>query len=266
MPPRIAGWSSIEGGVIKMLYTSNYMYPLLTDQSLPLAKTFLGNFQLGNGESIILDHASYLKYFGEGVLDVYRYSANKLLNFGSNDQNGDELFGSFREWYDTWANDEQFKMYRHLYFPTDRDYPDWITLVNIVKESYPNSSSLTPGEIWEESYNYYNFSTISFVETYNKISLFNADPTFWVNEYSCEQAMFMYYDTLTQSIDFWTPADLTLSHDIRNIASLIEKKPEEVLAIFAKWLHTTDPLYFNYIGSDGFDWPNDPWHDIGYVY
>lgn len=80
-----------------MLYTSNYMYPLLTDQSLPLAKTFLGNFQLGNGESIILDHASYLKYFGEGVLDVYRYSANKLLNFGSNDQNGDELFGSFRE-------------------------------------------------------------------------------------------------------------------------------------------------------------------------
>lgn len=80
-----------------MLYTSNYMYPLLTDQPLPLAKTFLGNFQLGNGESIALDHASYLKYFGEGVLDVYRYSANKLLNFGSNDQNGDELFGSFRE-------------------------------------------------------------------------------------------------------------------------------------------------------------------------
>lgn len=266
LPPDIAGWSLVEGDVIKTLYTGNYMYPLLKDQTLPLTKTFLGNFQLNNGVSMVLDQASYLRYFGEGTLDIYRYSTNKLLNFGSNDSNVDELFGSFLEWYNTWANDAQFKMYRHLYFPTDRVYPNWVTLVDIIKESYPNPSSLTPSEVWEESYNYYNFSTISFMETYGKISLFNADPAIWIDEYSCEQAMFMYYDTLNQSIEFWKPSDLILNHEIKNIASLIDKKPEEVLAIFTEWLHNTNPLYFNYTGSDGFDWPNDPWHDIGYVY
>jgi hypothetical protein len=41
-PPSIAGWSSIEGNVIKALHTGNYMYPVIVDQSLPLTKTFLG--------------------------------------------------------------------------------------------------------------------------------------------------------------------------------------------------------------------------------
>jgi hypothetical protein len=73
------------------------MYPLLTNQPLPLAKTFLGNFDLDCGASIILDQAAYLKYFGEGVLDVYRFSANKLLIYGSGDSDIDKLFESFLE-------------------------------------------------------------------------------------------------------------------------------------------------------------------------
>ena len=64
----------------------------------------------------------------------------------------------------------------------------------------------------------------------------------------------MYYDLSTGIIGFWTPADLALNQETKDISFLIEKKSEEVLATFARWLHTTDPLYFNYTGSDGFDW------------
>ena len=265
IPPKVAGWSSIEGDVIKSLYTGNYMYPLLTNQPLPLAKTFLGNFDLDYGASIILDQAAYLKYFGEGVLDVYRFSANKLLIYGSGDSDIDKLFESFLEWYGTWSDNEQFKLYRHLYFPTDRDYPNWVTLINIFKESYPHPSTLTPSETWEQSWNYYNFMTVDFTESGSKINLFNADPTLWINTYSCEQAMFMYYDLSTGIIGFWTPENLTLNCEIKNIALLLEKTPQEVLAIFSNWLHGTSPLYFNYVGTEVFDWPNDPWHDISYV-
>ena len=51
---------------------------------------------------------------------------------------------------------------------------------------------------------------------------------------------FIYYGRLTQSIGL-APTDLTLNQEIKDISSLIEKKPEEVLAIFAKWLNTPDP-------------------------
>ena len=99
-------------------------------------------------------------------------------------------------------------MYSHLYFPTDKVHSNSVILVDIVKAPYPNPSFLTPSEIWEENYNYYNFNTISFMETFNKVSLFNTDPALWTNEYSCEQSTFMYYGTLTQIIGFWIPADL----------------------------------------------------------
>lgn len=265
LPPSIAGWSSIEGNLIKSLYTGNYMYPLLVDQALPLAKTFFGNFELSDGNSIVLNQANYLKYFGDGVLDVYRFSSNRLIIAGSDDTYNTKIFESFLEWYNTWADNNNFKLYRHLYFPEDRDYPDWINLVDIYKDSYPNSSTLTPSENWEDARNCYNFNTISFVETASRISLFNADPDLWVNTYSCYQAMFMYYDLSTGTIDFWTPANLTLSYEIKDIALLLDKKPEEVFAIFARWLKNTTPLYFNYVGCEVFDWPNDPWYDIGYV-
>jgi hypothetical protein len=42
-----------------------------------------------------------------------------------------------------------------------------------------------------------------------------------------------------------------------------------VLAIFSTWLSPTDSpdtLYFNFIETESFDWINDPWYNISYVF
>lgn len=269
IPPSISGWSSISQSKINLLYTGNYMYPLLNEQSLPLAKTFLGNFELQNGESIVSSMATYLKYFDEGVLDVYSFSRNKLIIHNSNDPDVNRLYASFLEWYNTWCTADQFKIFRHFYFPIDRDYPTWINLFNLIYESYPHPSTLLPNENWEEARDYSSFSTIDFFESGNKVNLINADPQLWTDIYSLEQAMFRYYDVSTGTIGFWTPTDLVLNHKMEKIAALLEKKPQEVIAIFSNWLENTgtyNPLYFNYIGKESFDWANDPSYDISYVF
>lgn len=202
------------------------------------------------------------------MLDVYSFSCNKLVQSG-NGEDGDRLYASFLEWYNTWCTVEQFKIFRHFYFPLDRDYPTWINLYSLVCESYPHPSTLLPNENWKESFDYSSFSTIDFVETASKINLVNADPQLWIDVYSCEQAMFRYYDVSTGAIGFWTPADLILNYKMEKIATLLEKKPQEVVAIFSNWLKNTGayhPLYFNYINVESFDWANDPSYDISYIF
>jgi hypothetical protein len=73
--------------------------------------------------------------------------------------------------------------------------------------------------------------------------------------------MFRYYQPTTGVIGFWTPADLVLNYEIQRIASLLEKKPEEVLAIFSSWLSPIsppNPLFFNYINTESYDWNQWP--------
>jgi len=53
----------------------------LNNQPLPLGKTFLGSFELSSGESVIADQTAYLRYFGEGVLNAYKFSTNKQVAF-----------------------------------------------------------------------------------------------------------------------------------------------------------------------------------------
>jgi G3E family GTPase len=170
------------------------------------------------------------------------------------------------DWYGTWADEDRFKMYLHLYFPTDRDRPDWVILVDILKESYQNPSSLAAGEIWEDACSYINFNTITFVVDCTRIPLYNADPALWTARYSCEQAMFMYYDLATGDIGVWTPYDLVLDQEVKKIAHLLKKQPEEVLAVFSNWLQKGAPLYFNYVDIDSYDWINEPRYNIEYVY
>jgi len=269
VPPSITGWSSIKEDTIDLLYTGNYMYPVLKDQALPLAKSFLGNFELQNRESIVSDLTTYLKYFDRGVLDVYSVSRNKLLIANSDDVNISRLHTSFIEWYNTWSNVERFKIFKYFYFPIDRDCPTWINLFNLVCESYPHPSTLLSGESWEGACDYFSFSTIDFAETGTRINLVNADPQIWVDAYTWEQAMFKYYDTSNGVIGFWTPADLVLNYKVEKIATLLEKKPQEVIAIFSNWLKNTGywrPVYFNYISTEGFDWASDPQYSIEYVF
>jgi hypothetical protein len=63
--------------------------------------------------------------------------------------------------------------------------------------------------------------------------LCSVNPDVWANLYTPEQAMFRYYEPTTGLIGFWAPADLVLNHEIQHISNLLEKKPEEVLAIFS---------------------------------
>lgn len=257
-PPSILGWSSVKNNTID-LYTGNYLYPLLNNQPLPLGKTFLGSFELSSGESVIADQTAYLRYFGEGVLNAYKFSTNKQVAFSEDLR--DSLSDAFLEWYGSWANLDNFKLYRHFYFPIDREYPDWVTILQIVKEAYPHPSSVQLGENWEDSCETLAFTSIDFIESSGKVALYMVNPEIWSSMYTEEQAIFRYYDIEKGTIHFWTPRDLILDHEIRVIAGLINKKPEEVLAVFSNWLSGTGPynnLYFNYVGESSFDWINDP--------
>lgn len=87
------------------------------------------------------------------------------------------------------------------------------------------------GENWEDTCVSSSFTTIDFVESVDRIMLYNVDYAIWGDLYSPEQAMFRYYETSTGLIGFWTPEDLILSHEVKRIAIMLEKKPEEILAI-----------------------------------
>lgn len=73
------------------------MYPLIKDQVLPLGKTFFGSFDLKDNTSVIINQSSYLKYLGEGTLDVFRFSANKEIWLRGDLINN--LSRPFQEWY-----------------------------------------------------------------------------------------------------------------------------------------------------------------------
>ncbi|MBS4163023.1 hypothetical protein PRO82_000308 [Candidatus Protochlamydia amoebophila] len=45
--------------------------------------------------------------------------------------------------------------------------------------------------------------------------------------------MFRYYDLLSEEVGFWTPKDLILDREINRVSALLDKKPEETLAIFS---------------------------------
>jgi hypothetical protein len=180
----------------------------------------------------------------------------------------DNLSAPFFEWYRSWSSLDQFKIFRHFYFPLDRDTPSWINLFQITKASFPHSSMLLDREDWSSLCESLTFSTIDFMEKENKLSLCSVDHTIWSNIYTPEQAMFRYYETTTGLIGFWTPADLLLNYEIQRISALLEKKPEEVLAIFSTWLSPTsspNTLFFNFIETESFDWIEDPWYSISYV-
>lgn len=244
------------------------MYPFLKDCALPLNKTFLGHFNSTIGQPLVLDLPLYKKCFAAGTLDIYEVPCNKNIFLPSSDL-ADNLSAPFFEWYSSWSNLDQFKIFRHFYFPLDRDTPSWVNLFQITKSSFPHSSMLLDREDWTSLCDLLTFSTIDFMEKENRLSLCSVDYDIWSNIYTPEQAMFRYYETTTGLIGFWTPADLVLNYEIQRISTLLEKKPEEVLAIFSTWLSPTsspNTLYFNFIETESFDWVNDPWYNISYVF
>lgn len=250
------------------IYTGNYMYPFLKGCALPLNKTFLGHLNFTIGQPLVLNLPLYKEYFAAGTLDVYDVLCNKNIFLPSSDL-ADSLSAPFFEWYDSWSNLDQFKIFRHFYFPIDRDTPSWVNLFQITKTSFPHSSMLLDREDWTSLCDSVIFSTIDFMEKDNRLPLCSVDYSIWSNIYTPEQAMFRYYETTTGLIGFWTPADLILNYEIQRISSLLEKKPEEVLAIFSTWLSptsSTNTLYFNFIETEGFDWINDPWYNVSYVF
>lgn len=263
--------NGIEGTIYDNLvdiYTGNYMYPFLKDYALPLNKTFLGHLNSTVGQPLVLDLPFYRRYFATGTLDIYEVLCNKNIFLPSSDL-ADNLSAPFFEWYSSWSNLDQFKIFRHFYFPLDRNTPSWVNLFQITKSSFPHSSMLLDREDWTSLCDSLIFSTIDFVEKENRLSLCSVDYSIWSNIYTPEQAMFRYYETTTGLIGFWTPADLVLNYEIQRVSALLEKKPEEVLAIFSTWLSPTDSpdtLYFNFIETESFDWINDPWYNISYVF
>jgi hypothetical protein len=250
------------------LYTNNFFYPLLKDQALPLNKTFLGNFKFPDGELVDRDYASYIKYLGEGLLTTYHINSNTIVYF-TGGQDITDLSTAFLEWYNTWAYTDEFKHYKSLYAPINRVIPSWVELLNFSKDLYSDTSMLLEGDRWEDSRESSFFSTIDFISTTDKIALHYVNPEIWVDLYTPEQAMFRYYDTVSDSIKFWTVEDLVIKNEISQIAKLIGKREEEVLAIFLKWINAPEgwqPLYFNYAGAESFEWVNDPRYSIEYVY
>lgn len=262
----IEGYSFIHNNLID-LYTGNYMYPLLKDCTLPLNKTYLGHFEFLSDQSILTNLTGYKKYFGGGTLDIYEVLCNKNVFLPASNM-ADSLSVPFFEWYGSWANLDQFKIFSHFYFPLDRDIPSWVELSKITKTSFPSSCMLLDQTDWIDLSDSLTFSTIDFVENEDRLSLCSVDPSIWSNTYTQEQAMFRYYEPTTGVVGLWTPADLVLNYEIGRVSNLLEKKPEEVLAIFSNWLSPTgsaNTLYFNFIETESFEWINDPWHDIGYV-
>jgi hypothetical protein len=188
---------------------------------------------------------------------------------GFRDEYVNGMSTAFLEWYNSWGALSQFKIYRHFYFPLGRDYPTWVSLSQLSQFTYPHPSLVPAGESWEGLCEIFNFSTIDFLESDNKVSLLSIDPSIWSESYTVEQAMFRYYDLLSEEIGFWTPKDLVLNSEINRVSALLEKKPEEVLAIFSNWLSSSGSnhiLYLNYVGAESYDWVNDPWYNIEYIY
>jgi hypothetical protein len=234
---------------------------------LPIKKTYLGHFNSTINPPLVRDLLVSKKYFAAGTLDIYNVLCNKTIFLPSSDMS-DNLSAPFFEWYNSWSNLDQFKIFRHFYFPLDRNIPSWVNLFQITKSSFPHSSILLDRADWVDLGDSLTFSTIDFVENADRLSLCSVDPIIWFNTYTQEQAMFRYYEPTTGIIALWTPADLVLNYEIGRVSSLLEKKPEEVLAIFSSWLSPTstpNTLYFNFIETESFDWINDPWHDIGYA-
>ena len=255
----IKGYSTIHGDLID-LYTGNYMYHFLKDCALPLSKTYLGNFNFAASQSLLLDLSVYKKYFTEGTLDVYQTLRKKTI-FLPTTNRADNLGVPFFEWYKSWFNLDQFKIFRHFYFHLDTDTPSRVNLFQIAKNSFPHSSMLLDDIDWVTLCDSLTFSTIDFVENQDRLLLSSVNPDIWSKIYTLEQAMFRYYQPTTGVIGFWTPADLFLNYEIQRIASLLEKKPEEVLAIFSSWLSPISPpntLFFNYINTESYDWNQWP--------
>jgi hypothetical protein len=74
------------------------------------------------------------------------------------------------------------------------------------------------------------------------------------NDYEC---MFRYYDISTNTIGFWSPEDLTLNYEVRQIANMLNRGDKEVLPIFTGWILKYShirfkPFYFNYVDHSTF--------------
>jgi len=235
------------------------MYPFLKDCALPLSKTYFGNFNFAASQSLLLDLSVYKKYFTEGTLDVYQTLRKKpsfFTYYWQSWQLGCSIF-----WVIQRFNLDQFKIFRHFYFHLDTDTPSRVNLFQIAKNSFPHSSMLLDDIDWVTLCDSLAFSTIDFVENQDRLLLSFVNPDIWSKIYTPEQAMFRYYQPTTGVIGFWTPADLVLNYEIQRIASLLEKKPEEVLAIFSSWLSPIsppNPLFFNYINTESYDWNQWP--------
>lgn len=254
--------SSISEGLIE-LYTCNYQYPLLK-KNLPLDLTYFGCFSIED-LGLIADKTTYSTYFGDGVFSVYTKLSNKTVMFNSDEEPA--FNGALLEWYRSWGNLQEFSLYRHLYFPLDRDHSSWMNLHSLTVNFYPHPDMVSSDKIWEDCESF-NLTTIDFVKTETKVNLLSVDPSIW-DEYTQQQALFRYYDVSTGEIGFWTPKDLILNHEAIRIAKLLGKQPEEVLAIFQNWLYkagTPPSLYLNYIGSETYGYVKDAWHEVEYVY
>ncbi len=248
------------------LYTGNYMYPVLKNELLPLNKTYFGFFEIPDHLPQIIDQTGYSRYFADGNLTVYQLVNSKFLGFREEYVN--TMSTAFLEWYSSWGTLDQFKIYRHFYFPLGRNAPTWVSLSQLTQFSYPHPSLIPTGETWEGLCEVSTFSTIDFLESGDRVSLLSVDPSIWLDNYTAEQAMFRYYDLLSEEVGFWTPKDLILDREINRVSALLDKKPEETLAIFSNWLSTTGQdhsLYLNYVTAKSYDWVNDPWHQIEYV-
>lgn len=244
--------------------TLNYNYPILR-KTLPLGQTYFGCLDLANLTSIE-NKKTYSSFFVDGVFSVYSRVNNKIVLLNSHEEPA--FSGAVLEWYRSWEDLAEFNLYRHLYFPIDRDRSGWVVLYQLMKSTYPHPSTVPCDETWESLCEASSFSTFDFMEFGDKVNLFSIDPSIWMDDFTPCQAIFRYYDVVTGEIGFWTPKDLILNHEAIRISRLLNKQPEEVVALFHNWLFkpgAPNHLYFNYTGAEGYDYVFDPYHEIEYV-
>lgn len=253
--------------------TNNYTYPLLSNISLPIDRSFLGIFKLPNHDWTSHDAQSFLQYFKEGTLNVYRCENDRTIwlrptsdNFGAVDQ-------AFLEWYNAWEGLDAFKHFKQLYVHPDKfSDPAWasIRIINKYSQAYLNSDlalSVIADDDLSSSRAFVSFSTIDFVVSGTRVPLYELEMEEWADLYTPEQAMYRYWDYEQEKMGFWTPGDLMISDEIKNISFLLEQDPIEITTILSNTLgHTNETLIFNHIDNGKKTFLSITEHSIEYVY
>lgn len=258
-------YATMKDGLISF-NTNNYTYPLLSNISLPIEKSFLGIFKLPNHDWTSHDVQSFLQYFKEGTLSVYRWETDRTVwlksaraALGAVDPGFvqfNNINKSFSEWYNSWESLDAFKHYKQLYVHPDKfNDPSWATIrvINKYSQCYINSellnSVITDVDL-SSSRDFTSFSTVDFVVSGARVPLYEVEMEVWSDLYTAEQAMYRYWDYENEKIGFWTPDDLFIASEIKNISSLLEQDPVEITTIISSTLiHTGETLIFNHVDA-----------------